>query len=594
MSDTPVTSTSIVADTDAVDVPAPMPSKSFVAHAKLIGGLTLISRILGMARESVSAAYFGAGMVASAFTFAFAIPNLFRKLFGEGALSAAFIPLYSQALKDEQAHSPLFPSTERGERTDARQFAAASVNLLTLSLLAITLIGELLLFAVIWFFPAMRPDWLLAIKLPALMLPYVLLICSVAFLSSILQVHRHFGIPAAAPILLNVVNISAIVIGGRLLHLNARSNDASLNELLQTRLAFWLGAMVLAAGVGQIAMLWPSLRAVGFQWRWVRPLWTPPVKRMLALSVPVAIGAGVLQISVLMDKGLSLTLAKYDLAGVVVTHFNLLGHSIRFPMEIGANARLNWAQFLYQFPLGIFAIALATAIFPMLSADALDKDRTKFCNVMRQGIEASLFEGFAASAGLILVRYPCIRLLFQHGNVTSADTVLIARSVLFYSTAIWAFSLLQIVNRAYYALHDTRTPLVMSLVNISLNIVVEIPLIWTRLGEAGMAVGTSVSFAVQALVMLYLLDRRIGGMNLRQILPSIGKMIVAMCVMTIACLLVERVPGYPRGQSKLAAAMQLLIVMSVGGTTYCGTCALLGVEVLTQILPRRLRRRVVR
>src|SRR4051812_21659549 len=162
-------------------------TRSFVAHAKLIGGVTLVSRLLRLARESVSAHYFGAGLVSSAFAVAFAIPNLFRKLFGEGALSAAFIPLYAQAIK--QHHED-----------EARHFAAASVNLLCLALLAITIVGEVLLIGAILLWPGLRPDWLLTLKLTAIMLPYVLLICGTAFLSSILQVHHRFGAPAAAPI----------------------------------------------------------------------------------------------------------------------------------------------------------------------------------------------------------------------------------------------------------------------------------------------------------------------------------------------------------------------------------------------------------
>src|SRR5687768_13147160 len=173
------------------------PPRSFVAHAKLIGAITLVSRILGMARESVAANYFGAGAVWSAFTVAFTIPNLFRKLFGEGALSAAFIPLYAQAVKD---HHP----------QQARTFATASVNLLVAILVALTVLGEIVLIGMI-FAMDMRPDRLLAVKLTAIMLPYVLLVCGTAFLGAILQVHRRFAATAAAPILLNLCLIAAIV-----------------------------------------------------------------------------------------------------------------------------------------------------------------------------------------------------------------------------------------------------------------------------------------------------------------------------------------------------------------------------------------------
>jgi putative peptidoglycan lipid II flippase len=555
------------------------PHKSFVAHAKLISGLTLLSRVLGMARESVSAKYFGAGIVSSAFIVAFSIPNLFRKLFGEGALSAAFIPLYTKEVKERHLE-------------EANNFAAASVNMLVAILLVITVIGEGVIWATVAINPGMRVDRLLTLKFTAIMLPYVMLICGTAFLSSVLQVHRRFGVPAFAPVLLNVIHIVVIVLGAKFLNLNIKPRQATFDPVTvakQTSLAYWLSSFVLVAGAMQVMILLPPLKAVGFRLKWVPHFWTPAVKRMLKMSVPVALGASVLQVSVLMDKAISLLLAQgTDPAGKLITTTTWFGHTVRYPMELGAAARLNWAQFLYQFPLGVFAIALATAIFPGLSSDALEQDRSRFKGVLRQGIEATMFEGLAASIGLILVRYPAVKLLFQHGDLTAHDSMLIARSVLFYSTAIWAFSLLQIVNRAYYALHDTKTPLVMSVVNIVLNLVIELPLIWLpQLGEAGMAVGTAVSFAVQAVVMLWILDRRIGGLELSKSLGPILKMAVAAVVMTAACIGVQRVPGFPRGETKTSWLIQLIVIMGTGAATYVGVCAGMGISILEHVMPKR-------
>src|SRR2546430_11112003 len=244
--------------------------RSFVSHAKLIGFLTLISRILGMARESVASYFFGAGAIWSAFTVAFTIPNLFRKLFGEGALSAAFIPLYAQEVKHNHPKQ-------------AAQFAIASVNLLCTILIALTIVGELVLWilTLVW---DMRPDRLLTVKLTAIILPYVLLVCGTAFLGAILQVHRRFGATAAAPILLNLFLIIAIVAAAKTWDLKS---DAG-----QTRGVFWLSITVLVAGIMQVLVLAPSLRAVGFRFQPVFHFWTPAVQRMLKLTVPVALGAG--------------------------------------------------------------------------------------------------------------------------------------------------------------------------------------------------------------------------------------------------------------------------------------------------------------
>jgi putative peptidoglycan lipid II flippase len=560
---------------------AEKPAKSFVAHAKLIGGLTLLSRVLGMARESVSAKYFGAGIVSSAFIVAFSIPNLFRKLFGEGALSAAFIPLYTKALKEKQS--------------SANDFAAASVNLLCVLLLAITAIGELVIWLTCRAAPNMRPDQMLTLKFAAIMLPYVLLICGTAFLSSILQVHRRFGMPAFAPVLLNVIHIAVIVLGAKFLHLQLKPRQKNLDPATvagQTTLAYWLSFFVLVAGVLQVGILFPSLRQVGFRLRWVPHFWTPAVKRMLVLSIPVALGAGVLQLSVLLDKAISLFLAQsLDANRHLITTFTIFGHTHRLPMEYGAPARLNWAQFLYQFPLGVFAIALATAIFPGLSSDALEKDRGAFKAVLRQGIEATMFEGLAASVGLIIVALPAAKLLFQHGDMTPHDSVLIARSVVFYSTAIWAFSLLQITNRAYYALHDTKTPLVMSAVNIVINLVVELPLVWIPgIGESGMAVGTAVSFAIQAIVMLWILDRRIGGLELRKLVMPIVKMLIAALVMGAVCVGVQRLSIFPRHETKIDWGIQLVLLIGVGALVYLTLCAAMGIGILEHVLPKRFKK----
>ena len=162
--------------------------------------------------------------------------------------------------------------------------------------------------------------------------------------------------------------------------------------------------------------------------------------------------------------------------------------------------------------------------------------------------------------------------------------------MLFYAGGIWAFSLLTIVNRGYYALHDTVTPLVMSAVNLVLNLVVELPLIWW-LGEAGMAVGTLVSFALQAVVMLFMLDRRVGGMHLSRSVKPVLKMVLATGVMALACWLVILSPLYPKTQTRVAWAAQLTLILVTGGGVYLAACWLLGLDVMRQMVPKRWRRK---
>jgi putative peptidoglycan lipid II flippase len=532
-------------------------TKSFVSHAKLIGIITFGSRILGLAREVIAANYFGAGAVWSAFQYAFTIPNLFRKLLGEGALSAAFIPLYARTVKTT-------------DRQSSNEFASASVSLLISILIAITILGELILAAIL-LVPGMRDSTQLAVKLTIVMLPYVVFVCGAAFLSGILQVHRRFTMAAATSIVSNLFMIVALVLVATQFDLKTPTG--------QSHAVWWIAVAVILSGAAQVAMLVPSLKAAGFRFHFVTHFWTPAIKQMLIMSVPVALGAGVLQLGVVLDKQIALMLAQGD----GKTHLHLLGLTLRLPMEAGALARLNWAQFLYQFPLGVFAIALATAIFPQIADDAIEIDRDRFRGIVRQGIEASLFIGLPASVGMILVSLPAVRFMFERGQFTAHDSLLTARSAAIYSSAIWAFSIQQILNRAYYALHDMKTPLIWAAINLAINLVVELPLCWTRLGESGMAVGTLVSFAVQSVAMLIMLDRRLEGLQLSRSLQPVLKMFAATAVMLIVCLGVQHLPLYPHREGKLFWAIQLGLVMGIGMGAYFGTCMAMGIDVMKHV-----------
>lgn len=562
-----------------VDLSPVRPSRGFVRHAGLISFITLISRFLGLARESVAAHYFGAGAVWSAFQFAFSIPNLFRKLLGEGALATAFIPLYAATLRRDRHTND----------DESRRFAAATINVLLMTLFVITLLGESLL--ALAGLIIRRPDHVLMLWLTAIMLPYVMLVCATAFLGAILQVHGRFAAAAATSIVLNLCLIVGIVLGAIRLDLDSRDGQVTGVRLL--------AISVLLAGVLQVLMLLPSLRRVGFRLDFRTPLRTPLLARLVRMTIPVAIGAGVLQLGVLLDKGIATFLAAPD---NTTTHLERFGMRLPYPMHEGAVVRLGNAQLMYQFPLGVFAIALATAIFPRLSHDAVDESRLSrgddraaasdsFRAVLRQGVEASLFIGLPASAGMVLVSEPAIRACFESGKFTAQDTLWTARSTAIYSAAIWAFSLQQIVGRAYYALHDTLTPLYWTVINLLINLVVELPLLWTPLRESALPVGTLASFTVQALAMLWMLDRRAGGIGLRQSARAAGKMVLATAVMSGACVGVMHLPIYPTGSGRLTAALQVLVLASVGGAVYLATVWLLGLRPTSGLLPRLARRK---
>lgn len=563
--------------------------RGFAANATVIGLLTLVSRVLGMAREVVAAGAFGAGGGWSAFTWAFMIPNLFRKLLGEGALSAAFIPLYARAVRGEREGGE---ETKRqsdketkggdggtsegssGGPLSAREFALASVNLLVAILIGLTVVGEVIIGGLYWFVLT-RADHLLAAELTAVMLPYVLLVCGTAFMGGILQVHHRFAAVAATSIVLNLVLILAIGAGGKWYDFTTEAG--------QTRGVFLLSVAVLVAGLIQVGMLVPSLRAVGFQFRLVFHVLTPEVKKMMRMTLPVAIGAAVLQLSVVLDKGIAFFLAEGD----GVKSFVVWGREVAYPMAEGAIVRLNLAQFMYQFPLGVFAIALATAIFPKLAGDAMDVDKTAFRGVLRKGLMAALFIGLPASVGMVVVAEPAVKLLFLRGAMTAEDVRWVIWSTVIYSSAIWAFSVQQILSRAYYALHDTRTPLVWAAVNLGINLVVELPLIFTPLREAGMAVGTLVSFAIQAVVMTWMLSKRVEGIGLRGEVRNLGVMVGAALGMGAACWGVMQVPGWPSGEGRGVWAVQLGVLMGVGAVSYAVLCRVGGIDVVGMVRRKR-------
>jgi putative peptidoglycan lipid II flippase len=532
-----------------------------VGHAKLIGIVTFISRLVGLLGEMIALSCFGASGVFGAWNVAFAVPNLFRKLLGEGALSAAFVPMYAKSLKRDP---------------DANEFAIASVNLLAGLLLIITIVGELVLIGLLCAFH-FSADNVLVLRFSVVMLPYVTLVCLTAFLGGILQVHERFIAFATTPIVLNVFQIILIVILARSMNLSDRNQQIVAN--------YWLSGVVLVAGVVQMVMLFPSLHAAGFRFHLMLRCWTPPVKQLIGLTLPLAAGAGVLQVGTMLDKAIAQAFAQapgHDF-------FHIAGHAIRYPILEGAVVRLTEAQSMYQFPLAVFAIALATAMFPLLSREAIEPTGEGFKRVLRQGITGSMFIGLPASAGMVIIAQPAMHLIFQRGRFTSSDAEWMALSTAIYSSAIWAFSLLQIVNRGFYSLHDARTPLRWLIYNLIINLVVEVPLLWTRLGESGMAVGTLVSFAIQSVAMLMILNRRINGIHLHLLLPNVLRMVAATLLMLIVCLAIKHTPIYPHGTGKIAWAGQAGLLVVVGSAIYFIGCMVMGLNVL-QHLPIRRRK----
>jgi putative peptidoglycan lipid II flippase len=438
----------------------------FETHARTVSLLTLLSRMTGLLRDAALSRIFGAGALMDAFFFAFIIPNLFRRLFGEGALAAAFLPAYSTLHRDD-------PET-------ARRLASLTVALLVSALGSLVVVSEIVLYAV----SAGRDHAIPAVWLTMVMLPYMPLVCLVAVLGAMLQVHGRFGPTAAAPIVLNLSIIGAAIGGWRLgadpmPHIGAVASAVVVAGLLQVA---W--SVIALRGRGGFSGGWSSARE--------------PMGRVLRQAGPMMIGLGVLQLNTFFD-------------GLIASYPTMVGGEIfgvAYPLGEGAMASVSFAQRLYQFPLGVFGIAVATAIFPLLARQADEPEA--FAATMQRGLRLVLFIGLPASAGLVLVREPLTAVILQGGAFAMENTRRVGFVLLGYAPAIWAYSMVHVLTRGFYARGDSKTPVRIAVSVVALNLVLNCALIWTPLKEAALAWSTAACSTIQALVLLRLLGRRAG------------------------------------------------------------------------------------
>ena len=498
-----------------------MPER-FEGHAWTVGFLTFVSRISGLVREAVLSRFFGAGGLMDAFFFAFMLPNLFRRLFGEGALAAAFLPVYTELDRDDPA--------------EAKRLATTTIGLLTILLGALVLAGEIVLFLV----SRGHDHENVAVWLMMLTLPYMPMVCVVAILGAMLQVHGRFGPPAAASVVLNVVMITAAVIGALVLGTGAEE------RLLHVGV---VAGSIILAGMLQIGwMLW-SLRD--------RSWWLPgkrsraPLARVMRQAGPMIVGLGVLQLNTFFD-------------GLIASYPVTVGPTIfgaEYPLEAGAMATVSFAQRLYQFPLAVFGLAVATAIFPLLARQTNDEDG--FRSTIRRGLRLVVFIGLPASLGLVLVREPAVAVILQGGAFTADDTRRVAFVLLGYAPAVWAYSMIHILARGFYARGEAKTPVKIAIGVVGLNLGLNLVLIWTPLKEAGLAWSTAICAVVQASLLLYALRRRLGAIIDRDVLKSWGRTAVVTAVMATAVWLVSTVLGATDGSWKVAAA-HLAVLVATG------------------------------
>jgi putative peptidoglycan lipid II flippase len=507
------------------------PPPGFIASARLVAGLTVVSRFAGLARDAICSRIFGAGPVWSAFALAFLLPNLFRRLFGEGALTASFVPEYARLLK----HDPGL----------AHRFASAMFAGVMLALALATLIGEALLYLLLTR-TELGESGGLTIRLAMVMLPYLVLVCGAATLGGMLQTHARFGPTAASPILLNLaIIVGASVWGWRI--------GAPLE-----RTAMVIALSVLVAGVLQLA--W-SLWALRGHARWGMDFTGvgPSVRTVTGRMLPVIIGLGALQLNTLLD-------------GLIAGWPVLVGPTIAlpfvgvtdYPLDESSNAVLFFAQRLYQFPLGVFGVALATAVFPTLSRHA--DEPAEFMRTLRRGVRLTLFIGVPASVGLVLVRHDLPTVILRGGNFGEADVARVSTVLVGYAPAIWAYALTHTLARAYYALGDMRTPMRVALAMVAANVALNLVLIWP-LREAGLAWSTSICAIFQCAALALLLRRRTGEQAFdRQTLGAVGRCFAGAAAMGLALVALHLLVPPPETWS--GSLLRLAATVGLGASVY--------------------------
>ncbi len=517
------------------------------AAVRVVAGLTLVSRTGGLFRDMATARVLGDTAVGSAFGFAFLIPNLFRRLFGEGALSAAFIPIYTELHRDEAEKAP--------------RFASLTVLFLTILTMAITVVGEVVLLGVLVWTPE-NPDRDLAIRLSMILLPYMPLVCVTALMGGMLQVHGRFAPAAGASIILNVIIIAGAIAAAAL--------------RVDTVIASYvLAAAALASGFGQLAWcLWALRRFV----RWTRVFGgvQDSARLMIKRFLPGALGLGALQLNTMMD-------------GLIASWPILVGPTILgvlYPLDESSNAVLSYTQRLYQFPLGVFGIAIATAIFPALSRAS--SDAPLFAAMIRRGIRLSLFIGLPASMGLMIVRRDLCAVVFEGGNFSAEGVGRSAFILLGYAGAVWAYSVNHTLVRGFYAQGDTRTPVKISIATVALNLAGNLTLIWIPgVGEAGLAWSTAISSTAQCVMLGATLRSRMPGRRLllREDGAAIARIAAAALGMAVPTALAAWL--IPIDGTWAGRLVRLAACLAVGMAAYGGLALALRAPELRWLLSRR-------
>ena len=505
---------------------ADQPSDTPVSHhpslarsAGLAGAATLASRVLGLVREQVLAALFGAGNEMDAFFVAFRIPNLVRDLFSEGAMSAAFVPTFTRQL------------TIHGKPA-AWRLGNNVLNVLLIVTLTLVVAGVLFTRPLVTLFAgdyASVPGKLeLTIQLTRVMTPFLATVAVATVAMGMLNSLHHYFVPALSPAMFNVATIVCAVI------LVPVMPSLGLPGIMAIAVAVLLG------GIGQILIQWPPLRREGFRYSPVVDPGDKALRQVLMLVGPGTIGLAATQINIFVNT--------------------LLATS----QGTGAVSWLTYAFRLMYLPIGLFGVSIATASLPAVSRYAAVDDFAGIRKTVSQGLAMMLMLNVPATLGLMVLARPIVELLFEHGRFTAADTEATAAALRLYAVGLVGYSAARIISPTFYALRQSQTAVAVSVATIAGNVLLSILLV-ILMGFRGLALATSIAALGNGALLVVLLRRRLKGIEGERLAIVLSKVLVAAAAMALAAWGIEHMmTAWLPGRQILLQGVRLLTAIGGG------------------------------
>jgi putative peptidoglycan lipid II flippase len=534
--------------------PESQPHKSVARSAGIVSIAVMGSRLMGLVREMVFANYFGAGFLYDAYQVAFTIPNTLRDLFAEGALSAAFVKTFTDF------------QLKRSEE-EAWRLAAVVMNALIVVLSAITLLGIALS---PWIVGLIAPGFgaekaALTTTMTRVMFPFILLVALAAVAMGVLNTKGKFGVPASASTAFNIVSIVVGLAAAYYLSGGAWAKSDDRNAIPELSAQWAIVGMAigtLIGGAAQFLLQVPSLFKVGFRFSPILSFTDPGVRQVMRLMAPAILGTSAVQINVFINT--------FFVSGIE-----------------GGRSWLSYSFRLMQFPIGVFGVAIGTAAIPTLSRFAAQNDFKKFRETISSSISLVFLLTLPSACGLIVLGEPIIRLIYERGEFTAADTTMTAWALTGYTVGLTGYAAIKILSPAFYALDDAKTPMIISLCSIAVNAVASYffreALMPFGFGHVGVALATSSVALVNFFALVLLMRNRISGIEGGKIAASFVKIAVASAVMSAAAWFVYIFLHNTFGAANLIFRLiEVLIPIAIGGLFFVVTAKLLGVAELNQ------------